>query len=96
MLLSAGRQEPERRVRSQVQGHRVWADTRSMAKLVECVPNFSEGCNKEVRAGDGLWGGKVAGPVLQQVLHCYLWPSLQFSSTLSPSGPAEIRLNSIQ
>lgn len=57
LLLPAGQQEPERPVRSQAQGHRVWTDTRTMAKLVECVPNFSEGCNKEVRIGDGMRRG---------------------------------------
>ncbi|POI32478.1 hypothetical protein CIB84_003770 [Bambusicola thoracicus] len=55
---------PERPVRSQAQGHRVWTGTRTMAKLVECVPNFSEGCNKEVI--------KALGQAISQTPGCTL------------------------
>jgi len=50
-------QENPQGVRSRARGHRVPADPGTMAKLVECVPNFSEGNNKEVRSAEGLRGG---------------------------------------
>lgn len=45
-----------------MRGRGLQADPGTMAKLVECVPNFSEGNNKEVRGCvEGLRGGRCWG-----------------------------------
>lgn len=59
-----------------------------MAKLVECVPNFSEGNNKEVREreeglrggrcrGAGGWAALVEGPCRQRLLQGSALPPLK-------------------
>lgn len=55
-------QENPQSARSREQGRGMHADPGTMAKLVECVPNFSEGNNKEVRESEeGLTGGQCWG-----------------------------------
>lgn len=60
-----------------------------MAKLVECVPNFSEGRKKEVRGGS-LREGKTERQQQERVLSCerstaarHSWSVSQWASTCS-------------
>lgn len=85
-------QKNPRNLRSQAWGHGVQADPRTMAKMVECVPNFSEGCNKEVRvegwavAGGGQLGSHTSCngfcPVICSL--AYSFPVLLYFSSTFP------------